>query len=168
MEVKRGEEVKRRALNLIKKIKFRKGSERRETKVKDEDPDIDITIEEIRRRIREEKEAVAAGAQENPRLEESTEAVAGGAQENSRLEESTDSEFTITYEGVEGSPQQESEEEGVRFNLDLVVDSAAAGRGNDEEEVSRGPATRLSPRQRLRRQSLARFRKKQWGDEWIV
>ena len=151
MEVKRGEEVKKRALNLIKKIKFRKGYEKRETKVKEEDPDIDITIEEIRRRIREEKEAVAVGAQEN-----------------SRLEESTDSEFTITYEGVEGSPQQESEEEGVRLNLDLSVDSAAAGRGNDEEEVSRGTATRLSPRQRLRRQSLARFRKKQWGDEWIV
>ena len=38
MEVKRGEEVKRRALNLIKKIKFRKGLEKRETKEKEEDP----------------------------------------------------------------------------------------------------------------------------------
>ena len=119
------------------------------------DPDIDITIEEIRRRIREEKEAVA-----------------GGPQENSRLEESTDSDFTITYEGVDGSPEQESEEEGVRLNPDLSPDlsedSASAGRGNDEEEVLGEKATRLSPRQRLRRQSIARFKKKQWGDEWIV
>ena len=44
MEVKRGEEVKRRALNLIKKIKFRKEEKNRETKNRDdEDPDIDIT-----------------------------------------------------------------------------------------------------------------------------
>ena len=31
-----------------------------------------------------------------------------------------------------------------------------------------GPAKRLSPRQRLRRQSLARNKKKQWGAEWML
>ena len=55
VEVKRGEELKKRAVNLIKKLKLRKGAKNRETEEKDEDPDIDITIEEIRRRIREEK-----------------------------------------------------------------------------------------------------------------
>ena len=79
MEVKRGEEVKRRALNLIKKIKYRKEEKNRETKNRDdEDPDIDITIEEVRRRIREEKEAAIR--------EEA--AIRGEAQEESRLEES--------------------------------------------------------------------------------
>ena len=56
VEVERGEEVKKRAINLFKKMKLRKGAEKRETKKNDEeDPDIDILIEEIRRRIREEK-----------------------------------------------------------------------------------------------------------------
>ena len=57
MELRRGEDRKRRALNLVKKVKFRQGEERRESKSKDtEDPDIDITFEDIRRRIRQEKE----------------------------------------------------------------------------------------------------------------
>ena len=150
VEVKRGEEVKRRALNLIKKLKYRREGENRETKSRDdEDPDIDITIEEVRRRIREEKEAAA-----------------GGAQENSILEESTDSDFTITYEGVLGSPEQASEE--VRLNGDTSEDSVSLGRSSDEEKASGGKAPRLSPKQRHRRQSLARFKKKQWGEDWIV
>ena len=69
VEVKRGEEVKKRAMNLIKKLKLRKGAKNRETKENDEEnPDIDITIEEIRRRIREEKQASVGGAQENSML----------------------------------------------------------------------------------------------------
>ena len=152
MEAKRGEDVKKRALNLVKKLKFRKGSEKRETKeYDDEDPDIDITIEEIRRRIREEKEAAE-----------------GGAQENSRLEESTDSDFTITYEGVPGSPEQDSEGERARPNDDSSEDLPSPGQSNDEEEASGGKAPRLSPKQRCRRQSLARFKRKQWGEEWLV
>ena len=38
---------------------------------------------------------------------------------------------------------------------------------NDGAAVG-GPAKRLSPRQRLRRQSLARNKKKQWGAEWMT
>ena len=122
VEVQRGEEIKRRALNLIKKIKFRKEAENRETKrQKDEDPDIDITIEEIRRKIREEKEAAK-----------------GGAQESSRLEESTESDFTITYEEVLGSPIQGSEEERVRLDGYTSTDSISPGRSNDEEEALGG------------------------------
>ena len=152
MEVKRGEEVKRRALNLIKKLKFRMEGENRETKSRDdEDPDIDITIEEVRRRIREEKE-VAAGV----------------AQENSMLEESTDSDFTITYEQVPGSPGQNWEEEGVRIDRDMGMDSASPERSEAEEEAAVGKVKRLSPKQRQRRQSLARFKRKKWGEEWIV
>ena len=98
VEVKRGEEVKRRALNLVKKLKLRSQEENRETKKKDtEEPDIDISIDEIRRRIREEKEAAEGRGQEK-------EAV-GGPQENPRLEESTDSEFTITYEEFLRTPE---------------------------------------------------------------
>ena len=80
VELKRGEEVKKRAVNLVKKIKRRKEEENRVTKNRDtEDPDIDISIEEIRRRIRQEKEAAEEGVK--------------GSQ---RLDESTDSNFTIT------------------------------------------------------------------------
>ena len=152
VEVQRGEEVKRRALNLIKKIKFRMGAQVRETKKEnDEDPDIDISIEEIRRRIREEKEATERGAQEN-----------------SRLEESTDSDFTITYEGMPRSPEQDGEEERVRLDVDTSEDSTATGWSKDKEEASGGKTPRLSPKQRHRRQSLARFKKKQWGEDWEV
>ena len=151
VEVKRGDEVKRRALNLIKKIKSRKGAEKRETKEIEEDPDIDITIEEIRERIRKEKDAAE-----------------GGARENSRLEESTDSDFTITYEGVPGSPEQDCEGARVRLDVDTSQDSVSPGRSNNNEEPSGGKAPRLSPKQRNRRQSLARFKKKQWGEDWVV
>ena len=152
VEVKRGEDVKRRALNLIKKIKFRKEGENQETKNRDdEDPDIDITIEEVRRRIREEKEAAEGGAQGNP-----------------RLEESTDSDFTITYDGIPGTPEQDREEERVRLDVGTSEDSVSLGRSIDEEEASGGKAPKLSPKQRHRRQSLARFKKKQWGEDWEV
>ena len=78
VELKRGEDRKRRALNLVKKVKFRQGAENRETKSKDtEDPDIDITIEEIRRRIRQEKEVAEANTQEQGAAED-------GAQERFR------------------------------------------------------------------------------------
>ena len=51
--MKRGEEVKRRALSLVKKAKFRQGERVRETKRNDtEDPDIEVSIKEIRDRIR--------------------------------------------------------------------------------------------------------------------
>ena len=154
VEVKRGEEVKKRALNLIKKLKFRKGAKIRETKEKDdEDPDIDISIEEIRKQIREEKEASGRGTQED-----------------SRLEESTDSDFTIIVEGVPRSPGQDSMEVGAELDVDTTKDSdsPASERSNDEEEASGGKPKRLSPRQRHRRQALARFKRKQWGEEWIV
>ena len=152
VEVKRGEEVKRRALNLIKKLKFRNRAENRETKKSDEeDPDIDISIEEIRKQIREEKEAAE-----------------GGPQENSRLDESTDSDFTITYEGVPGSPEQNTEVESVGLDTDTSQDSVSPESNNDRKEISGGKATRLSPQQRHRRQSLARFKKKKWGEDWIV
>ena len=152
MEVKRGEEVKRRALNLIKKIKFRKGEEKQETKrQEEEDPDIDISIEEIRRKIREEKEAAE-----------------GEAQESSRLEESTDSDFTITYDGVPGSPGQDSEEERVRLDVDASEDPVSLRRSNDKKEPSGGKAPRQSPKQSHRRQSLAMFKRKQLGEEWVV
>ena len=109
-----------------------------------EDPDIDITIEEIRRRIRQEKEVSEANAQEQ--------GTAGdGAQETQGLDESTDSDFTITYEEGPSSPEVVGAEDGEK-------DRAAVG----------GPVKRLSPRQRLRRQSLARNKKKQWGSEWMM
>ena len=90
MELKRGEDhLKRRALNLVKKVKFRQGAEGRETKSIDtEDPDIDITIEEIRRRIRQEKEETEAITQEQR-------PAGDGAQESQGLDESTDSDFTV-------------------------------------------------------------------------
>ena len=139
-------------MNLIKKIKFREGTENRETKRRDEeDPDIDISIEELRRRIREEKKAAGGGPQENP-----------------RLEESTDSDFTVTYEGVPGSPEQNTEVESVGLDTDTSQDSVSPESNNDRKEISGGKATRLSPQQRHRRQSLARFKKKKWGEDWIV
>ena len=85
MEAKRGEEVKKRALNLIKKIKFRKGLEKKRDQGKRGGPIY------IRKRIREEKDTAE-----------------GRARENSRLEESTNSDFTVTYDGVPGSPGQDS------------------------------------------------------------
>ena len=152
VEVQRGEEVKRRALNLIKKVKFRQAAENRETKKSDEeDPDIDISIEEIRKQIREEKEAAE-----------------GGPQENSRLDESTDSDFTITYEGVPGSPEQNMEVERVRLDADTSQDPVSPASSDDGEEISGGKVTRLSPKQRHRRQSLTRFKKKKGGEDWIV
>ena len=127
------------------KVKFRQGGESRETKRKDtEDPDIDITIEEIRRRIRQEKEVSEAITQEQ-------ETAGDGAQESQGLDESTDSDFTVTYEEGPLSPGVVGAEE---------VENAGAAVG--------GPAKRLSPRQRLRRQSLARNKKKQWGAEWMM
>ena len=86
--------------------------------------------------------------------------------ENPSLEESTDSDFTITYEGVLGSPGLDNEEAGARLDTDMSEDSVAPGTSNDEEETSGGK--RLSPRQRHRRQSLARFKRKKWGEEWII
>ena len=45
MEVKRGEQVKRRALNLVKKVKFRQEERKRETERRDKkEPEIDISI----------------------------------------------------------------------------------------------------------------------------
>ena len=112
-------------------------TDERETKIRDmEDPDIDISIEEIRKRIREEKEAAEEGAQESQ-----------------RLDESTDSDFTITYEEAPTSPNQDTKGEEVRA---------------EDGEAGGGKAKRLSPRQRLRRQSLARNKKKQWGQEWMM
>ena len=63
MELKRGEDLKRRALNLVK-VKFRQEENVRETKRKDtEDPNTDISMEEIRETIRQEKEAAKKVAQ---------------------------------------------------------------------------------------------------------
>ena len=141
--VERGEKTYRRAVNLIKKIKFRKEEEKKETKIKEKDePEIETSIEDIRRRIREEKEAAR-----------------GGTQENSLLEESTDSEFTITYESAPGSPNQGTEQD-------------IGEQGQEAEEQEQGAVVekpkRLSPKQRHRRQSLARNKKKVWGEEWMV
>ena len=123
VELKRGEDRKRRALNLVKKVKFRQGAENRETKSKDtEDPDIDITIKEIRRRIRQEKEVAEPITQEQGAAEE-------GAQESQGLDESTDSDFTITYEEGPTSPVVVRAEDGEK-------DRAAVG----------GLAKKLSPR----------------------
>ena len=130
---------------MVKKVKFRQEAEKRETKSKDtEDPDIDITIEEIRRRIRQEKEVAEAITQEQGAAED-------GAQESQGLDESTDSDFTVTYDEGPASPEVVRPEDGEK-------DGAAAG----------GSAKKLSPRQRQRRQSLARNKKKQWGAEWML
>ena len=67
-----------------------------------------------------------------------------------------------------GSPGQDSEEEEDRQDIDTAKDSGAPEVGNEVEETLGGKAARLSPRQRQRRQSLARFKKKKWGDEWLV
>ena len=82
-----------------------------------------------------------------------------------------DSEFTFNYD--QGAPEQESEEEGARLNLDsqdrdTSDDAMAPEMSNDEEKTSGGKVAKLSPRQRQRRQSLARFKRKKWGEEWIV
>ena len=50
------------------------------------------------------------------------------AQARTRLEESTDSDFTITYEGVPVSPEQGSEEERVRLDVNTSEDSVSPGR----------------------------------------
>ena len=76
-----------------------------------------------------------------------------GAQERQDLDESTDSDFTVTFEEGPTSPEVDRAE-------DREKDGAAAAGG--------GPAKKLSPRQRLRRQSLARNKKKQWGAEWML
>ena len=111
-----------------------------------EDPDIDITIEEIRRRIRQEKEQLEGVSQKQGTSGE-------GAQESQGLDESTDSDFTVTFEEGPTSPEVDRAE-------DREKDGAAAAVG--------GPVKKLSPRQRLRRQSLARNKKKQWGAEWML
>ena len=82
-----------------------------------------------------------------------------------------DSEFTFNYD--QGAPEQESEEEGARLNLDsqdrdTSDDAMAPEMSNDKEKTSGRKAAKLSPRQRQRRQSLARFKRKKWGEEWIV
>ena len=56
----------------------------------------------------------------------------------------------------------------VRFDVDTSEDLTSPERINDKEEGSCGKATRLSPRQRHRRQSLAMFKKKQWEEERLV
>ena len=54
--------MKRRALNLVKKVKFRQEARKRETERRDkEEPEIETSIEEIRRRVREEKDAAIRG-----------------------------------------------------------------------------------------------------------
>ena len=89
-------------------------------------------------------------------------------QEDSRLEESTDSDFTITYEQVPGSTGQDWEEEGVRVDRDMSMDSVSPERSKAEEDAAVGKVKRLPPQQRQRRQSLARFKRKNWGEEWIL
>ena len=118
--------------------------------------DIDISIEEIRESIREEKEAARVQAQEKE------------TPENSGLEESTDSDFTVTFDGVPGLPGQDSEEEEDRQDRDMGKDSVTPEVNDELEKTLGGRAALLSPRQRQRRQSLARFKKKKWGDEWLV
>ena len=66
-----------------------------------------------------------------------------------------------------GLPEQDREEEEDRQDRDTSKDSVAPEVSNEEEETLEGKAARLSPRQRQRRQSLARFKKKKWGDEWL-
>ena len=86
-------------------------------------------IEEIRRRIRQEKEAAEQGVQWSQ-----------------GLDESTDSDLTITYE--EAGEQEEV--------------------GPEDRGAVEGRPKRLSPKQRHRRQSLARYKKKQWGQECLL
>ena len=138
--------MKKRALNLVKKIKFRKEEEKRETKIKDtEEPDIDISIEEIRRRIRQEKEVAA-----------------GEAQDCSGLDESTDSDFTITYEETPRSPHQDSFGIGADRSSEVALPRMVeAEEEGQEKEAVREKAERLSPKQRHRRQALARSRNKE-------
>ena len=145
MEAKRGEEVKKRVLNLIKKIKFRKGLEKKRDQGKRGGPIY------IRKRIREEKDTAE-----------------GRARENSRLEESTNSDFTVTYDGVPGSPGQDNEKERVRLEVDASEDPVSPGRSNDKKAPFGGKAPRQSPKQSHRRQSLAMFKRKQLGEEWVV
>ena len=73
----------------------------------------------------------------------------------------------MSLETGDGGWGSDREEERARHK-DTAEDSASPGRSTDEEEASGGKAVRLSPRQRHRRQSLARFKKKQWGEEWLV
>ena len=54
------------------------------------------------------------------------------------------------------------------LDVDTSEGSASPGSSDDKEEPSGGKAPRLSPKQRHRRQSLARFKRKQWGEEWLV
>ena len=93
------------------------------------------------------------------------------------MEESTDSDFTITYDEVPRSFDQVSGEEDVGIGADMSGDSVSPERDNEEnvEQVEEpagaaagGKAKRLSPRQRHRRQSLARNKKKQWWKEWMM
>ena len=93
------------------------------------------------------------------------------------MEESTDSDFTITYDEVPRSFDQVSGEEDVGIGADMSGDSVSPERDNAEnvEQLEEpagaavgGNAKCLSPRQRHRRQSLARNKKKQWGKEWML
>ena len=89
------------------------------------------------------------------------------------MEESTDSDFTITCDEVPRSFDQVSGEEDVGIGADMSGDSVSPERDNaqnkeQEEEAARGKAKVLSPRERHRRQSLARNKKKQWGMEWML
>ena len=71
------------------------------------------------------------------------------------------------------SARTQHEEEVARLNLDsqdrdTSDDAMAPEMSNDKEKTSGGKAAKLSPRQRQRRQSLARFKRKKLGEEWIV
>ena len=82
-------------------------------------------------------------------------------------------DFTITYEEVPWSSDKVSGEEDVGIGSDMSGDSVSPERDNaedkeQEEAAAGGKAMRLSPRERHRRQSLARNKKKQWGKEWML
>ena len=136
--------------------------DKRETKSKDtEDPDIDITIEEIRRRIRQEEATAEATSREKGTAE-------GGAQESQSLDESTDSDFTVTYDEAPTSPHWNGSEKDAGIGADRGGEEARAEAGEQDGVAVGGTAKKLSPRQRLRQQSLARFKKKQWGSEGVL
>ena len=66
---------------------------------------------------------------------------------------------------------REEEVRGTESDIGSTAAPAETGRpeeGEQEEEAASGKSKRLSPRQRFRRQSLARQKNKQWVKEWML
>ena len=155
---RRGRELFR-AKNLIKVVKQRplylRETKEKTQKVVDEDIDIDVDMEKIRRRVAEMEEALDKGH----RAGEEVQLAGDQGDKGSTSRDSDDSRFTITYDEQEaerdstGPDPEEAEYPTTRSGRAVVPPNKFV-----PEVATKKP--RLSPRERKRRQSLRKNEKK--------